>query len=244
MSFEQKDGAADAGQRRPHLPSRSGAPSAIWKAVRLLLVLVVGGAACVVVARWLRDGDDGTTATRPGRSNEPTIVAEGVTHSVIWDKGRRVWEFSARRIVITPDRQYAIATGMEQATFFRDNKPYLKLKAGFVRLNQQTFNAEASGGVVADGPEGVRIRTERANWSHMRRVRSCPATVEASVRGLTVQSRNVSYDMPQSRLHCPQTIEVQGSQVTLRGKRATVDVKSRQVEFDGGTEVVLQQPFR
>lgn len=242
MSLDTEDGVTDSGQRRSPLQARTVAPSFIWRFARTVLVLSACGLFAVVVARWLSDEGD-VVSGPPHSSQGPSIVAEGIEHIVIRDKGRRVWEFAARKITISPDRKYAVATGMRRAILYRNEKPYLQLQASSVRLNQQTFDAEATGGVTASGPEGIEIRTERALWTQSRRVLQCPATVQVRVRGLTVQTRDVSYDMPQSRLHCPQRIEVQGPRISLRGLRAVVDVKNRRVEFNGGTEFVVKQPL-
>ena len=243
MSFENKDGVTDSEPRRASLPTRAVAPSLFWRLVRTVSILVLSAACIVFLGRWLRDEDD--SLPQPAKTADgPSIVAEGVERIVIRDKGRRVWEFAARKITITPDRMYAIATDMRQAILYRNDKPYLQLQASQVRLNQQTFDAEATGGVTASGPEGVKIRTERAQWSHQSRVLRCPATVEATLRGLTVQTRDVSYDMSKSKLNCPQKVEVQGKRFHLRGASATVDVKTRRVEFSGATEFVVKQPLR
>lgn len=243
MSFENKEGVTDSETGRQSLPTRTVAPSLFRRIVRTIFTLFVSVILIVVVARWLRDEDD-AAPNQPKTAEGPSIVAEGVERIVIRDKGRRVWEFAARKITVTPDRMYAVATDIQRATFYRDDKPYLQLKASQVRLNQQTFDAEATGGVTASGPEGVQIRTEDAKWTHRQRLLYCPATVQAKVRNLTVQTRSVSYDMPQNLLRCPQAIEVQGPHVTLRGARAVVDIKNRRVEFDGGGELVTKTPLR
>jgi len=244
MSFENEDGATDSEPRRPPLPPRAAAPFSVWRRLRqwLLYTLALAGGAVIFI--WLRDGDDGTPIVKSKSVGKPPIVVEGIKRAVIRDKGKRVWEFAAATITFTPDGRFAIATAVSEAIYYRDDKPYLQLQAANVRLNQVTFDAVAGGGVVAKGPEGVQIKTERALWTHRRRLLDCPGKVWAGMHELTVQTAKVLYDMPQNRLKCQGSIEVVGKDATLRGQKATVDIKSRLVEFEGGSQVVVRRPLR
>jgi len=198
---------------------------------------VAGVLATVVVFGlwlWSDDKDSDLVATH----DAPAIEVEGAESIIVREAGRKVWEFSADRIV--SERDYVTATNVRRAVYYRDEKPYLRLAARNVRLNQQTRDLVANGTVQASGPHGFTVRTERAVWKHRARLLQCPLAVRATLRGLTFHTTELSYDTKLGQLSCPRVVQVDSKHAQLRGDGAVVDVKRQRVEFPQGAEIVIR----
>lgn len=200
----------------------------------VLVVLSLGGILYFVLLP-----EDGIS--RKKRSETPSVEAHDVQKVIFRKDGHKVWEFSADSISMSSDHKYATAIGIKQAILYRDNKPYVKLKAQKVRLNQHTYNAEATGKVEATSPNGVVIHTTSAFWLHQTKQLHCPFNVLATVRDVVVESKNVWYDTEREILRCKQQVKLTSPQANLQTAEATVDVRKQLVSMNGGTEVILNR---
>ncbi|MBV9866000.1 MAG: LPS export ABC transporter periplasmic protein LptC [Abitibacteriaceae bacterium] len=192
--------------------------------------------------RWLTQDSDAMTASL---TNDPSLVGEGAQNIIMRDeKGQKTWEFSAKSISLSPDRQFYTATDVNHAILFRAGRPYLKLSARQVRLNQITQDLAAIGTVSATGPDGFSVRTEQASWQHQAERLDCPIKVHATLRGFTFDTPTLFYDMKKSQLHCPKQVEIQSARATMRGSNAVADAKTRQVAFQQGVQIDITLPPR
>lgn len=205
-----------------------------------LALLAVSGVLLAAGVQWVLQ-QDVEVKSPPAAPNLPTIEAEDVQRIVLREAGQKVWEFAARRITITPDRLYAVATGVHRAVYFRDHKPYLQLKAQHVRLNQQTRDMTATGAVGARGPDGFALQTRCAQWMHQQQRLLCPEAVQVQVRDLTVRTTGVVYNAREGQLRCPQRVEVTAPRAVLRGENAVADVKAQRVHMTGATEIIIDR---
>lgn len=207
----------------------------------VVLGVIFGGAAILAYpgfVRWLTD--TGGSGGRLVVTNAPSIVAEGAQSIVVRDaRGRKAWEFSAKRITLSPDRLYYTVTEVQRGILYRNGKPFLKLKAHQVRLNQQTRDLEATGTVSASGPDGLTVRSERADWKHQVQRLTCPDDVHASIRGLKIDTRAAYYEAKTGKLHCPQTVMIKSERATLQGANAVADTKTRRVEFNQAVHLAI-----
>jgi hypothetical protein len=196
-----------------------------------------------IVWRWLRDEDTPTSPASDPQS--PAVEATGAQSIVMREDGRKVWEFSAQRITISPDHRYATATGVQRGVMYRDNRPFIRMQATQVRMNQETRDWQAKGALKAQGPDGFSIQSPQAQWTHAKQQLQCPTNVQATLRGMKIATRQVVYDAGRSELRCPQPVEVTSPRATMKtqhGTQVVADIKRRRVEFQGGVEIVVRPP--
>ncbi|MDF2441590.1 MAG: hypothetical protein JWN98_2574 [Abditibacteriota bacterium] len=193
-----------------------------------------------LLLQWLRDEDAGVTVI--DTSLRPSLEAFGAQSIIVRDKGRKVWEFSADRITWSADHRFATATNLRRGVLFRDGKPFLTVSAARVVLNQESRNWEASGQLQASGPHGFSLSTQRATWSHQRERLSCPEAVQAKVRGMTIETRDIFYEAKTGQLKCPQPVQVRSAQAIIQGGRDVVaDIRTRRVEFRSGVHITIKR---
>lgn len=191
--------------------------------------------------RWLTQDSDAMTASLA--TNDPSLVGEGAQNITLRDeKGQKTWEFSAKSITLSPDRQFYTATDVNRATYFRAGHPYLKLSARQVRLNQITRDLNAKGNVSAVGPDGFSVHAERADWQHEAERLNCPVAVHATLRGVTFDTSTLFYDVKRSQLHCPQQVEVHSTGATMRGSNIVADAKTRQIKTQQEVQLSIKPP--
>lgn len=187
--------------------------------------------------RWLSDND---TLSKAPATAQPSVVAEGAQRIVVRDTaGRKAWEFAARRIVVSPDKVYCTATDVSRAVVYRDGRPFLKLKAQQVRLNQQTRDLEATGTVDASGPDGLTVRTQHATWAHETQRLTCPGDVRATLRGMTITTKAALYDVRAGKLHCPQAIHVTAHHAHFEATNVVADTKTSKITFNQGVHLAI-----
>lgn len=196
--------------------------------------------AAIAVGRWLREDEANEPLTNNGL--RPSLEAIGAQSIIVRENGRKVWEFSADRITISPDKRFATATNMKRGVLFRNGKPFLTVSAATVQLNQETHNWQATGKLQASGPDGFSIVTSRATWSHRRERLSCPDAVRAKLRGMEIETRGVFYEAKTGQLKCPASVEVRSAQATIQeGRDVVADARSRRVEFRSGVHITIQR---
>ena len=203
------------------------------------IATVTGLLVTVVVFGWWLWSDE-EDPDRTAAPDVPAFEVEGAQSIIVREQGRKVWEFSAERIVLSADKTYATATNVRRGVFYRDGKPYLHLRATSVRLNQQTRDLVASGAVHVSGADEFSVRTERAVWNHRLRRLQCPVAVRATLRGLTFQTSELSYDAKRGQITCPRPVQIDSKHARLRGSGAVADVRRQRVEFPEGAEIVIR----
>lgn len=210
---------------------------ALLARLRRFLLLAVSVGAGVWLWNWLSVDETGAPVTE--QSGEPSLEIENLKSLLVRREGQPLWELSAKRVVVAPDGSSTTATGIGKGTLFRDGKPFIKLSAPQVRLSSLTNDLQASGGVVANGPNGFSFRTSQALWRNQRKIVDCPRPVVAHLKGLQFQTPRLSYDWDKGLLTCPQPVEVIGKGVVLRGQRLEATLKTRQIKLLGGAELVF-----
>ena len=169
----------------------------------------------------------------------PMIEAENVRSIVVREGGRKVWEFAARRIEIDANQTYATAQNVTRGVLYGNGAPLWKLTARNVRLNQQTRDVDAGGGVHAQGPNGLNIATRRARWTHRATRLNCPEAVTATLPRLTIQTGAASYEAKTDALRCTQTVTVSSEFAELTSPRAVAHPKAQTVSFEGGVDILI-----
>jgi LPS export ABC transporter protein LptC len=204
------------------------------------LVLLAVATAWPALARWLVDVEP---QPRMEEANSPSIIASGANSILVRENGRKLWEFSARRIEVSADHRFATATDVDRGVLFRNNKPFVRVQAQRIRVNQESKDWQAEGVLRAQGPDGLTIESKRALWKYQTGQLFCPQPVQATFRGARLTTHGVVYDAAKSQLRCPQPVEVRAARATLRtnaGTQVVADIKRRRVEVQGGVELVIK----
>jgi lipopolysaccharide assembly outer membrane protein LptD (OstA) len=191
------------------------------------------------MVRWLRE-EDALNSRLSGVG--PAIEASGLQSLIVRENGRKVWEFAAERIAISPDHRYATAHNVSRGVMYRNNKPYFSVKAARVRLDQQTRNWQARGQLRAEGPDGLVIESKEAKWTHKTQQLVCEGPVQAQVRDMRINTRGVRYDAPNKQLLCPQPVIMHSRRATMQtqtGTQVVAYLDERRVEFQGGVAVQI-----
>jgi len=235
MQFSISGGVTGRWGRRTFRGSslRAGkvAPSFLIGLVLSFLAL----AGIVAVLRWQ---DEDYNAALPGPSTAPSIEAEGARKVKVWEPktGRLAWEFSAKRITVDAQHIWTTATDVRDGVFYREGKPYLKLQARQVRLNQQTRDLDATGSVTAQLPDGFKLTTQRAVWTHSLGRLEATGTVSAKGRdGFALQTPRAVWTQSRGQLAATGGVNAQTREgITLRTDRAVWTQASRRLEAIGG----------
>lgn len=187
--------------------------------------------------RWLRDDD-----ALPGQGQSdsgPAIEARNVGSIIASENGQRVAEFAAARVEISSDRRFATATNVTNGVLYRDGKPFLWLRAGRVKFNQQTRDWEADGNLHASGPNAFAIASQSAQWTQGKSELRCSGPVQATYRGARISSTGTVYNAKDGTLSCPQPLEVRSKAVTIQSPKATAYIKERRVESQSGVQITV-----
>jgi len=95
---------------------------------------------------------------------EAPVKIEGGMVSGIKDS-KKEWEIEADKISLGKDRKNTIFEEIKKAIIFRDNKPYLDLKAEKCIADMATKNMELVGNVIIETDSGDILKGERFFWN-------------------------------------------------------------------------------
>ncbi len=209
---------------------------------RILWVLVAAAAlgATPSFLRWLRTDGEPDILTNPALNVGPSVSAQGMELMARDDKGQRIWQIKARQIDISADKRYATATGVERGIYFRDDKPYLYIKAAKVRFDQQTRDWHSPAEFTVRGPDGLVLKSRDARWNNALKTLDCPQLVVATMKGTTIETSQVVYYANLSELRARQPVDLKSDAINVKGAPAIADLKRRTVRFQGGVDMMIQ----
>ncbi len=192
----------------------------------------MGLVAVALVVRW-GFRDDAISPVAPEAL--PPMVVEGTSQTVRKD-GKRLWQFDAARIELSPDGSQTLAHGVTNGILFRDDKPILHLTAPLVRLENASNNVEASGGVHAAGDGQFEVTAPLVRWNYKGKLLSCPLPVQAKLREFTFSAPRLDYRWDTGALTCEAPVELRAPGVRLEGTHLHASTKTRALEL-GGSEL-------
>jgi hypothetical protein len=213
---------------------------------RLLPYAVVVALAAGVppFARWVAQDAFVASDRKGAGEGSPPLQARGVRRILAREGGQVVWEFAAQRIVFSPDKRFATATGVSRGVYFREAKPYLRLSALRLRFDQHTRDWRASGDLHVSGPDGFELKTPQASWNQAAQRLDCPVPIEASLRGARISTANASYDAVKGELRSRDPVTVRSPRATLSGSPVVADVKKRIFTFNSGIDIEIESPLK
>ena len=195
--------------------------------------LVGAGVAVMVVAWGFRDDAISPVAPEP----EPPLIAEKTRQTVRKD-GKRLWQFDAARIELSPDGSQTFAHNVSNGILFRDDKPFIHLSARLVHLENASNNVEASGDVTASSDERFKVSSPLVKWNYEQKKLSCPSPVKAHLREFTFNAPHLGYNWDTGVLTCDAPVELKAVGVRLKGTRLKASTKTHLLEL-GGSELTF-----
>lgn len=186
-----------------------------------------------LIVRWGFQ-DDAIAPVSP--EPEPPLIAEKTTQTVRVD-GKRLWQFDASRIELSPDGSQTYAHRVSNGILFRDDKPFLHLSAPLVHLENTSNNVEASGGVKASGANRFAVSSRLVRWNYEKKRLLCPLTVTAQLRDFSFDAPRLKYQWDAGELTCDAPVELRAPGILLGAKRLKASTKTRVLELGGGVHL-------
>lgn len=225
--------------------SRSLAPSSLpvpsSAARRRVWIGRLGSAGALVgmalLGAWAWRDDD---LAPEQREQLPAFVMEHPSITVLKD-GVRAWHFDAAQIEPSPDGAHTFARHLSNGVLFQGDKPILQLSAARARLDNNTSNVEASGGVhaQASSPNRFSIFSPTVMWNYALKMLSCPSSVQAQLRDFRFTAPRLDYNWESGDLICNAPVELRAPGVRLKATRLRASTKTRQLELGGGSEMLF-----
>lgn len=159
------------------------------------------------------------------------------TRQTVSKDGKRLWQFDAARIELSPDGGQTFAHRVTNGIFFRDEKPFLHLSARLVHLENASNNLEATGGVKATGDDRFSVSSRLVRWNYAQKSLSCPTAVKAQLRDFSFDAPRLKYQWDTGALTCEQPIELRAPGIRLGAKRLNASTKTRVLELGGGVHL-------
>lgn len=189
---------------------------------------------------WLRDDDQPAVLNNPASSSGPSVSARGMEILERDDKGQRIWQITARKITVSLDKRYVTAIDLERGIYFRDDKPYLYIKAARVRFDQTTRDWHSPAAFTVQGPDGFVLKSRDARWNNSLKTLDCPQRVVATIKGSTIETSQVMYHANISELRARQPVNLKAQDIEVKGAPAVADLKKEIVRFNGGVDMTIQ----
>lgn len=155
--------------------------NATLKTFSLLTVTLalIGGVAGVVGSRWISQGGPAAAPPPPEKPLEaylPELNLKGINYEVL-EKGKRQWGFKAEEVVDSRDGSSTALNGLHDGVFYKDGKPYLRMKSGSAVYHHHTRQLQMNGGVQVVGPDGLNFHAPSLVWKSDQKKIVCPGPV-------------------------------------------------------------------
>ncbi len=183
-----------------------------------------------LIATWgFRDDAISPVAPKP----ESPLVAEK-TRQVVRKDGKRLWQFDASKIELSPDGSQTFAHNVSNGILFRDDKPFIFLSAPLVHLENNSNNLEGSGGVSASTGERFAVSSQKVRWNTEQKRLTWPTPVRAQLRDFTFDAPYLSYKWDTGALSCDAPVELRAEGVRLKGNHLKASTQTKVLELGGG----------
>jgi len=155
------------------------------------------------------------------------------------ERGKKGWELEAETVRVSRDERFTDLRQVRRGVLYSQGKPTLRLRAGTARLDAQTRDLKISNGITVDGEDGLRIRSEQANWIAERQTLVCPRPIVVSVNQVRILAPRVEYQADRKLLICPSGVRASSGRNQLRAERLVVRAGSEELALAGGLQARL-----
>jgi LPS export ABC transporter protein LptC len=163
-----------------YLRNRSRFMNSVLKTVlALTLALIVIGSGAVFVGSrlsFLRPESNPPKPKAPLDSMLPPIQVQGM-HFKVSEKGKPQWEFALDDTQQMKDGRVAL-NGLHQGVYYREGKPYLRMKAANATWDRASKALVMGGGVEVTGTDGLRFNAPSLKWSGDKKKIYCPGPIQ------------------------------------------------------------------
>jgi LPS export ABC transporter protein LptC len=128
-------------------------------------LLAIGGAAGFLGSRLLapRIPTAAPAPQAPLTSLLPELNLPPMNY-VVNDHGKRQWEFHAGEVHQSAGGETTALNGLKQGVYYKDGKPYLKMRSGGAVYDHIKRQLQMTGGVQVEGPKGLRFNAPSLVW--------------------------------------------------------------------------------
>ena len=203
---------------------------------RLLLLALTGWGA---FALWNWVTTESVEEQQAGDTSSPVKI-EGIPSFLVFtDDGKKHWEVAADSAQVVDNGDAWLAKGVSKAVLFRDEQPWITMRAPRVRYSNLSRNLDAVGGVTAQGPENFSFSTPQARWLEQKKLVEIPGAVRARLREMEFAAPNLVYQWEKGELESPGAVEVRVKGGVLRGKGMKTNINTRVVQLGRDVELVF-----
>lgn len=201
----------------------------------ILLALAAWG----TLSLWNWVTTESVEEQQAGDTSAPYEVKGLKSFLVRQDNGQKYWEIAADSAQNVENGNAWLARNVTKGVLFRDDKPWITMRAPRVRFSNLSRNLDAVGGVTASGPENFSFSTPQARWLDKKKQVEIPGAVRARLREMEFAAPNLSYQWEKGELKSPGPVEVRVKGGVLRGSQMTTYINKRQVDFGRAVELIF-----
>ena len=139
--------------------------------------------------------------------NEAPFKIEMGTVAGIKD-GQKEWEIKADKISLGKDRKNTIFEEIEKVTIFKDNKPYLDIRAEKCIANMGSKSMELVGDVIIETEKGDILKGERFYWDSEEETLASLEPVELIIKENTITADWLISDVELNKLELQGKVKV------------------------------------
>ena len=223
-------------------PARSALES-VSRALRVFVrsrvgrVALLGVAAVGTYGLWNWVTTESVEEQRAGDLSSPLKI-ETVKSFIVRKDGQKHWEVVADSAQVVDSGEAWLARGVSRGVLFRDDAPWITMRAPRVRYSNGSKNLDAVGGVTAQGPENFSFSTQQARWLEAKKLVEIPGAARARLRDMQFAAPSLSYQWELGTLQSPGPVEVRVKGGILRGQQMSANINTRVVKL--GSQVELQ----
>jgi len=210
-----------------------GSKGVVWVCLGLLLGLL--GYSWREAGRYQQPGGE------PARPDSPFLGLKMVfrdhTEIIRNKRGEIIWKLYCRLFELDKEGTFASITGLEEATYFKDEKPLASLRADWARVNHHSKNIQIGGQVEIMSEEGLLLAADELRWLDREKKLVCPKLKTAQYRAATLDTQRLYYFPDEQKIECPDPLKLTYHQNRAQGQRVTVYLNTSVFELAGPAEV-------
>ena len=147
--------------------------------------------------------------------------------------GEKDWDLSAESIEVPRRGGPTILKQVHEAVLYRGGEPYLRLKAGEIRLDEGTGAFSIRDGLAARMGERVRFSAPGADWDPKRRRLACRGPITLELGRTRITAPKMIYDAERQEFVCAAGVRVTAGRNVMRADRLVAGVEDEVLSMTG-----------